>query len=165
MCVFCAYTCGTKERGRWCISGERHFRNINLKQPRPRRYMRHAFHRPLRPAFHFYLYLPGRPTSFPSSRIVDRIVSRCPPPGSPPGYAAEKGLRFSIYILRHFVSNPRGGEDVAGDSSRGIVGPYSTFMALNRDEVSSRVADAPPLLLPASSSSFFLFFFFYLVRS
>lgn len=151
-CVFCAYTWHERERK---IIYREALSKYQFETAAARRYMRHAFHRPLRPAFHFYLYLPGRPTSFPSSRIVDRIVSRCPLRLTA-GVRSRKGVAL-LDIFYDILFPIRDGEDVGGQSSRGIVGPYSTFMALNRDEVSSRDRRATPLLLPASSSSFFFF--------
>lgn len=114
--------------------------------------MRHAFHRPLRPAFHFYLYLPGASPSPPPL-----VAFQCP--RVTPRYVIEKGCREtvrSLHILRHFVSNPRPG------TRRGItwhLGPYSTFMGLNRDEVSrewTNLATPFPILFLLS---LFLFYF------
>ena len=66
--------------------------------------MRHAFHRPLRPAFHFYLYLPGRFCRPPVTRLVSSRSS-----GTwQKGVGSSATSRF-LDILRHFVSYPRGG--------------------------------------------------------
>lgn len=105
--------------------------------------MRHAFHRPLRPAFHFYLYLPGCLSSpIPSSR---RRSSYPDVPGSPGTWwkkavAARRRCELLCTppppLSRYFMTFCF---QSAGRRRRGIkehLGPYSTFMALNRDEVS-----------------------------
>lgn len=69
---------------------------------------------------------------------------------------------FPPDILRHFVSNPK----VEGVGASPGIGPYSTFMALNRDEVSMKLPSLPIFFflfsLPLSLPSFHAYtrFFF-----
>lgn len=62
--------------------------------------MRHAFHRPLRPAFHFYLYLPGR--SLPS-------------PGHPErGRKEAAATRRRVFSIFYDILFPIRGEEASG---------------------------------------------------
>lgn len=128
--------------------------------------MRHAFHRPLRPAFHFYLYLPGCLSPLPplSRRRIPMY------PGHPvrgrkrasrrrrrrrrcEGVSSRVSL-LSLSLSRYFMTFCF---QSAGRRRRGItehLGPYSTFMALNRDEVSHEWTN----VLSSSSRFFFLSF-------
>lgn len=116
--------------------------------------MRHAFHRPLRPAFHFYLYLPGSSPSPPPL-----VAFRCPPRVTP-RYVIEKGCRETVRALFIFydILFPIRGRERAGASTWHL-GPYSTFMGLNRDEVSrewTNLATPFPILFLLSLSFFFI---------
>lgn len=118
--------------------------------------MRHTFHRPLWSAFHFYLYLPPLPSqprflyiyipSFCGSTVhtqgAENDRERHRGRGGDPGLGGkgmEESLPFPPDILRHFVSNPK----VEGVGASPGIGPYSTFMALNRDEVSMKLPSLP----------------------
>jgi len=113
--------------------------------------MRHAFHRPLRPAFHFYLYLPGGVG--PSSRRI---------PMSPghPAVRDRKGVsrRCALFIFYDILFPIR--RRSAQEGITWHLGPYSTFMALNRDEVSrewTNLATNSLLFLSLSLPFSFLF--------
>lgn len=116
--------------------------------------MRHTFHRPLWSAFHFYLYLPPLPSQprFLYIYIYRRSAGqRCTHRARKTtgkgtedgeglgGKGMEESLPFPPDILRHFVSNPK----VEGVGASPGIGPYSTFMALNRDEVSTKLPSLP----------------------
>lgn len=111
--------------------------------------MRHAFHRPLRPAFHFYLYLPGG---------VGPSCRRIPMSPGHPAVRDRKGVsrRCALFIFYDILFPIR-----SRSAQEGItwhLGPYSTFMALNRDEVSREWTNlATNSLLFLSLSPFFLF--------
>lgn len=116
--------------------------------------MRHAFHRPLRPAFHFYLYLLGRLRPPPSP-------TRCPPVTR--NVVERRQRRRDVALSRYFTTFCFLS---AGWKNRGItrhLGPYSTFMALNRDEVSRKWTSPLRFLLlsslPSLSFSRVSFFF------
>lgn len=121
--------------------------------------MRHAFHRPLRPAFHFYLYLPRRPSA--------SHPHRHPPPypdvpGSPGTWWKKSVAPTAVTMRRSLSPSPSFSRyfttfcfQSAGRRRRGItghLGPYSTFMALNRDEVSRERTNVLDLGSPFSSS-------------
>lgn len=80
-------------------------------------------------------------------------------PGHPGRRGASRRRCWCFFdILRHFVSNPR------GKGALGHLGPYSTFMALSRDEVSREWTNAHLCLFLSSlalslSMRIFLFFF------
>lgn len=89
--------------------------------------MRHAFHRPLRPAFHFYLYLPG------GASVPPLVAFRCPrvtPVRDRKGVSRRCAL-FIFYDILFPIRSRSAQEGITWH-----LGPYSTFMALNRDEVS-----------------------------
>lgn len=90
--------------------------------------MRHAFHRPLRPAFHFYLYLSGR-----SSPVYLTAGLRIPMSPSHPrrkGTSRRRWRRSALSIFYDILF------PIRGEKALGHLGPYSAFMAISRDEVS-----------------------------
>lgn len=141
----------------WYLGGW-HFRNINLKQARRGIGMRHTFHRPLWSAFHFYLYLPPRELPSPTSRdFIYTVVLRVngAQGAETTGKAIEDGRgwvgkgwknRCRNLSTRYFTTFCFQSE---GRRCRGITRhrPYSTFMALNRDEVSTKLPSLPTFFL------------------
>lgn len=128
--------------------------------------MRHTFHRPLWSAFHFYLYLPPRGLPAPTSRDFISVVlgsagTARKREGKPEkletgrgkrGEERRESLAEASHPIFYDILFP-----IRGRRCRGItgVGPYATFMALNRDEVSPEWPPLPtffffPLFLPSA---------------
>lgn len=96
--------------------------------------MRHTFHRPLWPAFHFYLYLPPPRAPAPAAILYPSLSAHpLQRAGNERRIEGRETVRSAPRPIFYDILFP-----IRGRRCRGIIGagPYSTFMALNRDEVS-----------------------------
>ena len=96
--------------------------------------MRHTFHRPLWPAFHFYLYLPPPRAPAPAAILYPSLSAHpLQRAGNERRIEGRETARSPPRPIFYDILFP-----IRGRRCRGITGagPYSTFMALNRDEVS-----------------------------
>lgn len=93
-------------------------------------------------AIFIYIYIPSFCGSTVHTQGAENDRERHRGRGGDPGLGGkgmEESLPFPPDILRHFVSNPK----VEGVGASPGIGPYSTFMALNRDEVSTKLPSLP----------------------